>query len=104
MRTCVILNPIAGGVKDIDAIRERLRGLNPERFCISEQAGDAEKFASDAADFQLIVSAGGGGNFNEEVNRDGQGGCKTAFLALSLGTGQDFARAFGGSNKVESGE
>ena len=61
MRTGIILNPIAGGVKDINATRERLRGLNPERFCISEQAGDAEKFASEAADFELIVSAGGDG-------------------------------------------
>src|SRR5437762_1836917 len=59
MRTGIILNPIAGGVKDINATRERLRELNPERFCISEQAGDAEKFASEAADFELIVSSGG---------------------------------------------
>src|SRR2546429_9891324 len=92
MRTCVILNPIAGGVKDIDAIRERLRGLNPERFCVSEQAGDAEKFASDAADFELIVSAGGDGNFKEVVDGVAPGGWNAAPWVLSPGDGDDIVR------------
>src|SRR5947207_1662100 len=100
MRACVILNPIAGGVKDIDAIRELLRGLNPERFCVSEQAGDAEKFASDAADFELIVSAGGDGTLNEVVNGIAQGGCNAALGLLPLGTGNDFARTLGVPNNV----
>src|SRR5207249_11236254 len=96
MRICIILNPIAGGVKDIDAIRERLRGLNPERFCISEQAGDAEKFASDAADFELLVSAGGDGTLNEVVNGLAQGGCNAGLGGLRLGTGHALARTRGG--------
>src|SRR5207247_3989749 len=102
MRTCILLNPIAGGVKDIDAIRERLRGLNPERFCISEQAGDAEKFASEAADFELIVSAGGDGTLNEVVNGIAQGGCNAALGVLPLGTGNDFARSLGVPNNLEA--
>jgi len=102
MRACVILNPIAGGVKDIDAIRELLRGLNPERFCVSEQAGDAEKFASDAADFELIVSAGGDGTLNEVVNGIAQGGCNAALGLLPLGTGNDFARTLGVPNNLET--
>ena len=102
MRACVILNPIAGGVKDIDAIRELLRGLNPERFCVSEQAGDAEKFASDAADFELIVSAGGDGTLNEVVNGTAQGGCNAALGLLPLGTGNDFARTLGVPNNLET--
>src|ERR1700746_3708519 len=65
MRTCIILNPIAGGVKNIDAIQDRLRGLKAERLCISQQAGDAEKFASDYSEFDLIVSAGRDGTLKE---------------------------------------
>src|SRR5438128_5461986 len=102
MRACVILKPIAGGVKDIDAIRELLRGLNPERFCVSEQAGDAEKFASDAADFEMIVAAGGDGTLNEVVNGIAQGGCNAALGVLPLGTGNDFARTLGLPNNLDT--
>lgn len=102
MRTCVILNPIAGGVKDIDAIRKRLRGLNPERFCISEGPGDAEKFASEASNFDLIVSAGGDGTLNEVVNGIAQASCNAALGVLPLGTGNDFARTLGVPNSLDT--
>src|SRR4029434_10428531 len=102
MRICIILNPIAGGAKDIGAIRERLRGLNPERFCISEQAGDAEKFAREAADFELIVSAGGDGTLNEVVNGIAQTGCNATLGVLPLGTGNDFARILGVPNSLKT--
>ena len=92
MRTCVILNPIAGGVKSIDAIQDRLRGLKAERFCVSKQPGDAEKFANEASDFDLVVSAGGDGTLNEVVNGLARGGCNAALGVLPLGTGNDFAR------------
>jgi diacylglycerol kinase (ATP) len=95
MRTCIILNPIAGGVKNIDAIQDRLRGLKAERLYISTQAGDAEKFASEASDCDLIVSAGGDGTLNEVVNGIAQGGCNSALGILPLGTGNDFARTLG---------
>jgi diacylglycerol kinase (ATP) len=92
MRTCVILNPIAGGVKSIDAIQDRLRGLKAERFYVSKQPGDAEKFANEASDFDLVVSAGGDGTLNEVVNGLARGGCNAALGVLPLGTGNDFAR------------
>ena len=92
MRTCIILNPIAGAVKNVAAIQERLRRVDAERFCISQQPGDAEKFAREASDFDLIVSAGGDGTLNEVVNGIAQTGCNAALAVLPLGTGNDFAR------------
>jgi len=82
MRTCIILNPIAGGVKNSDAIRELLRGLKAERFCISEGSGDAEKFASEASNFEVIVSAGGDGTLNEVV-MGSLGGLQCSFGGLA---------------------
>src|SRR5207248_10268231 len=102
MRTCIILNPIGGGVKKIDAVQDRLRALKAERLCISQQAGDAEKFASESSDFDLIVTAGGDGTLNEVVNGIAQGGCKAALGVLPLGTGNDFARTLGVPTDLET--
>jgi diacylglycerol kinase (ATP) len=102
MRTCIILNPIAGGVKNIDAIQDRLRGLKAERFCISKQLGDAEKFANEASDFDLVVSAGGDGTLNEVVNGIARGGCDVALGVVPLGTGNDFARTLGVPTDLET--
>src|SRR4029079_6389570 len=102
MRTCIILNPIAGGVKNIDAIQDRLRGLKAERLCLRQQAGDAEEFAGESSDFDLIVSAGGDGTLNEVVNGTAQGGCKAALGVLPLATGTDFARTLGDTTDMET--
>src|SRR5206468_3532576 len=95
-------NPIAGAMKNVDAVRERLRRVNAERFCLSEQAGDAEKFARGASDFDLIVSAGGDGTLNEVVNGIAQTGCNAALGVLPLGTGNDFARMLGVPGDLET--
>ena len=81
MKTCVILNPIAGAVKDIDSIRERLNTLHPTRLCISEKPGEVENLARESveAGFEQIVSAGGDGTLNEVVN-----GIATANAAIRL--------------------
>jgi diacylglycerol kinase (ATP) len=102
MRTCIILNPVAGAVKNADPIRERLERLRFERFCVTEQPGDAEKFASEASNFDLIVSAGGDGTLNEVVNGIAHGGCNAALGVLPLGTGNDFARTLGVPNGLEA--
>ena len=102
MRTCVVLNPIAGAVKNVDTVREQLRDLNAERFCISHQAGDAERFAREAVDFDLIVSAGGDGTLNEVVNGIAQAGCNATLGLLPLGTGNDFARILGVPNDLKT--
>ena len=98
MRTCIILNPIAGAVKNVAATQERLRRLDAERFCISQQPGDAERFAREASDFDVIVSAGGDGTLNEVVNGIAQTGCNAALAVFPLGTGNDFARTLEARN------
>jgi diacylglycerol kinase (ATP) len=102
MRTCVILNPIAGSVKGADAIRERLQTLEPEQLLITEKAGDAERFAREGSEsgMELIVSAGGDGTLNEVVNGIASSGCRPALGLVPLGTGNDFARNLGISNDV----
>src|SRR5437764_3409453 len=102
MRTCVILNPIAGAVKRVAATQERLRRLDAERFCISQQPGDAEKFAREASNFDMIVTAGGDGTLNEVVNGIAQTGCNAALAVFPLGTGNDFARTLGVPSVLDS--
>jgi diacylglycerol kinase (ATP) len=102
MRICVILNPIAGTVKNVDTVRERFGILKAERFHVTREPGDAKKFASEASDFDLIVSAGGDGTLNEVVNGIAQGGCNAALAVVPLGTGNDFARTLGVPNSVDA--
>src|SRR5438045_8341574 len=102
MRTCIILNPIAGAVKNVAATQERLRRLDAERFCISQQPGDAEKFAREASNFDMIVSAGGDGTLNEVVNGIARTGCDAALAVFPLGTGNDFARTLGVPSVLDS--
>jgi diacylglycerol kinase (ATP) len=101
MRVCVILNPVAGAVKDVDTVRERFDPLKPERFHITTKPGDAETFARHASDFDLIVSAGGDGTLNEVVNGIASGGCNAALAVFPLGTGNDFARTLGLPNSAD---
>jgi len=102
MRVCVILNPIAGAVKNVDTVRERFEALKPERFHITAKPGEAETFATQASDFDLIVSAGGDGTLNEVVNGIARGGCNAALAVFPLGTGNDFARTLGIPNSAEA--
>ncbi|PYI88261.1 MAG: hypothetical protein DMF03_11335 [Verrucomicrobia bacterium] len=97
MKTCVILNPIAGAVKDVDSIRERLGALHPARLHISEKPGEIEKLARQTveAGFDQIVSAGGDGTLNEVVNGIAAAGGDIILALVPLGTGNDFARTLG---------
>jgi diacylglycerol kinase (ATP) len=104
MRTAVILNPVAGSVKEADAMRERLQRLEPEWLHVSEQPGDAERYAREAtqAGAELVVSAGGDGTLNEVVNGIAAAGCKAALGVVPLGTGNDFARSLGIAADVDA--
>jgi diacylglycerol kinase (ATP) len=97
MKMCVILNPIAGSVKDVDSIRERLSVLQPARLCISEKPGEIENLAREAveAGFEQIVSAGGDGTLNEVVNGIAAASGNAILALVPLGTGNDFARTLG---------
>ena len=97
MKTCIILNPIAGSVKDVDSIRERLSALQPARLFISEKPGEIENLARESveAGFEQIVSAGGDGTLNEVVNGIAAAGGGIILALVPLGTGNDFARTLG---------
>lgn len=102
MRICVILNPVAGAVKNVDTVREQLGVLKAERFHVTSEPGGAEKFAREAWNFDLIISAGGDGTLNEVVNGIAQGGCTAALAVFPLGTGNDFARTLRVPNSMEA--
>ncbi|MDQ2866959.1 MAG: diacylglycerol kinase family lipid kinase [Verrucomicrobiota bacterium] len=93
MKTAVVLNPKAGSVGDVAAIRARLEALRPSEFLVSQRPEEATAFARQAAaaGVELIVSAGGDGTLNEVVN--GIAETNTAIALVPLGTGNDFARS-----------
>ena len=88
---------IAGSVKDVDSIRERLSALQPARLFISEKPGEIENLARESveAGFEQIVSAGGDGTLNEVVNGIEDAGGNIILALVPLGTGNDFARTLG---------
>lgn len=94
MSTCVILNPAAGSVDDVETMREKLRPLQPSRVIVSKESGDAERAAEEAvkAGCDLVISAGGDGTLNEVVNGLAKANCAARLAILPLGTGNDFAR------------
>ena len=104
MRTAVILNPIAGSVKETDVVRRQLEPLQPDEFHITEEAGHAERAAREAAQrgAELIVSAGGDGTLNEVVNGIATERCGAVLALVPLGTGNDFARTLGVPVDVET--
>jgi diacylglycerol kinase (ATP) len=96
MTTCVIVNPNAGSVEEIEVL-ERTAGssLPGVELRVTRQEGDARRFAREAleAGAGLIVAAGGDGTLNEVVNGLAAdfGGARLGLIPL--GTGNDFARS-----------
>src|SRR5438105_15096126 len=97
MKTCVILNPIAGAVKNLDSTRERLGALHPARHCISEKPDELENLARQSveAGFDQIVSAGGDGTLNEVLTGIEDAGGNIILPLAPLGTANDFAPTLG---------
>jgi len=99
VRPCVIVNPIAGSIKDLDVLLEKLRRLRPGELHLTHKAGDAEIFARKAihAGCNYVIAAGGDGTLNEVVNGIATPRCARAVClgVVPLGTGNDFARSLG---------
>jgi diacylglycerol kinase (ATP) len=95
MKTCVIVNPNAGGVGEIEAFRERLGKLRQTELRFTRKAGDAKRIARRALaeGIELIVAAGGDGTLNEVVNGVAADFGRARLGLLPLGTGNDFARS-----------
>ena len=94
---CIILNPTAGAVKNVDALRERIRSLSAFDLKITGRRGSARRFARAAVKrgCDLIVAAGGDGTLNEVINGIGERAGAVRVGLIPLGTGNDFARTLG---------
>lgn len=95
--TCVILNPVAGAIRNLDEITAALHRLDRCTVQVSRKPHGIERVARDAVrkGFKLIVAAGGDGTLNDVVNGVAASADKVRIGVLPLGTGNDFARSLG---------
>ena len=94
-KTCVILNPAAGSVKEPENVIARIRSLPDVDLKLTTKPGSAERSARAAvkAGCELIIAAGGDGTLNEIVNGVGEKSNGVQLGLIPLGTGNDFARS-----------
>jgi diacylglycerol kinase (ATP) len=95
--TCIILNPSAGSVRDLDDVVARLKRLPNAEIRLTGGRGSAARFARTAIQKgrRFIVAAGGDGTLNEVVNGIGENVKDVRVGLIPLGTGNDFARTIG---------
>ncbi|MEN3369833.1 MAG: diacylglycerol kinase [Verrucomicrobiota bacterium] len=96
-KTCVILNPCAGSVIELDNLVKRIAQLPRAEIHITNKAGSAARFARSALrkGCNMIVAAGGDGTLNEVINGIQENAGETCVGLIPLGTGNDFARSLG---------
>jgi diacylglycerol kinase (ATP) len=104
MKTCVVLNPKAGSVRDVDALVKRVRRIRKAEVCLTSRRGSAVRLTRTALrkGCKLIVAAGGDGTLNEIVNALGEKNSGVRVGLIPLGTGNDFARTLGLPTEVEA--
>ena len=96
MTVCVIVNPNAGSVEEIEVLQRTVKSSLPGvELCVTREEGDARRFAREAlkAGAGLIVAAGGDGTLNEVVNGLAADFGRARLGLIPLGTGNDFARS-----------
>jgi diacylglycerol kinase (ATP) len=93
--TCIILNPSAGSIRDLDALTARLAQLPDAEIRLTNKPGSAARFAKTAIGKgrTTIVAAGGDGTLNEVINGIGENFGDIRVGLLPLGTGNDFGRS-----------
>jgi diacylglycerol kinase (ATP) len=103
-KTCVILNPSAGSVRDLDKVQEQIARLPQAEIRVTTKPGSAFRFARTALrkGRELIVAAGGDGTLNEVINGIGENLGDTRVGLIPLGTGNDFARTIGVPTELEA--
>src|SRR5881394_4217686 len=91
---CIILNPTAGGVDDLDVVMAQLRRLPDAEIRLTGRRSSAARFARTALrkGCELIIAAGGDGTLNEVINGIGENLGEARVGLIPLGTGNDFAR------------
>jgi diacylglycerol kinase (ATP) len=94
---CVILNPCAGSIRELDNLVERIARLPRAEIHLTTKAGSAARLARTALrnGCKMIVAAGGDGTLNEVVNGIREKAGETSVGLIPLGTGNDFARTLG---------
>ena len=100
-RCLVIINPVSGGgaarryALDLQWKLSTLFETIEVKFTTGE--GDATRFAKDACErgFDAVFCMGGDGTVNETVNGIAQGGFKSTFGFIPVGTVNDMSRALG---------
>jgi len=94
---CIILNPSAGSVRDLDDVVARLGRLPNAEIRLTGRRGSAARFVRTAIQKgrRFIVAAGGDGTLNEVVNGIGENVKDVRVGLIPLGTGNDFARTIG---------
>jgi diacylglycerol kinase (ATP) len=97
MRTCVVINPVAGSVGDISLIAAALGRLPGVRVMLTTSKEDAELLAREVLGegFDRFVAAGGDGTVNGVLNGIGGALDRVEMGILPLGTGNDFAASIG---------
>ncbi len=96
-KTCIILNPSAGSIRDLDALTAQLATLPDAEIRLTNKPGSAMRFAKTALKKgrETIVAAGGDGTLNEVLNGIGEDVENVRLGLIPLGTGNDFARSIG---------
>ena len=96
-KTCIILNPAAGKIADLDAIVARLARLPGAEIRLTGRRGSGARFARTALrkGCDTIIAAGGDGTLNEIINGIGENPTGARVGLIPLGTGNDFARTIG---------
>ncbi|HEY8834734.1 MAG TPA: diacylglycerol kinase family protein [Chthoniobacterales bacterium] len=102
--TCIILNPSAGSVRDLDDVVARLGRLPNAEIRLTGRRGSAARFAQAALQKgrKIVVAAGGDGTLNEVVNGIGENVLGIRVGLIPLGTGNDFARTIGVPTDLEA--
>ena len=97
MKRCVIVNPVAGSVKDLEAVLKQIKRLKATVVQVTKEAGAAKRVARAAVrdHYEEVIAAGGDGTLNEVVNGIAKGMTEIRLGLIPLGTGNDFARCLG---------
>lgn len=98
MKTCVILNPQAGGARTIrESLRLAVGALERIEIRETDRAGAARALARQAVEegFERLVAAGGDGTLNEVLNGLAPDFDRVELGLVPTGTGNDLARTLG---------
>jgi diacylglycerol kinase (ATP) len=104
MKRCVILNPKAGAVRDLNAVLKALEPLGTKNIRFTEKKGGAAAHARRAirSGCDEIIVAGGDGTLNEVINGAGEHVSEISIGLIPLGTGNDFARTLNLPTSIEA--